>query len=104
MTAIFPITALQRTPTEVKKAAENSIVHITEQGAASFIFSSEKAFEQRIAREREDAAYEARLLDAVGAGVADIENGHYFESVEDVFAAADQIKASRLNSSKGSDA
>ena len=31
--------------------------------------------ERRIAREREDAAYEARLLDAVGRGIADIEQG-----------------------------
>ena len=95
MTAIFPITSLQRNPTEVKKAAQDSIVHITEQGSAAFVFSSEEAFEERIAREREDAAYEARLMEAVGRGIADIEAGRFYTSADEVFAEATRLREAR---------
>jgi PHD/YefM family antitoxin component YafN of YafNO toxin-antitoxin module len=100
MTAIFPITSLQRNPSEVKKAAQDSIVHITEQGAAAFVFSSEKAFEERIAKEREDAAYEARLIEAVGRGIADIEAGRYYDDVDEAIAEARRLRAIRGTSAK----
>ncbi|HAM16495.1 MAG TPA: hypothetical protein DCP91_11705 [Eggerthellaceae bacterium] len=87
------MTALQRNISDVKEAARNEVVRITEQGGSAFVFGSEEAFEKRIAAEREDAAYEARLLEAVGRGVADIGAGRYAESVDDVFRKAESMRS-----------
>lgn len=95
MEPIFSMTTLQRNPSAVKKEAQESLVRITEQGGQGYIFCSEEAFEARLQREREDAAYEARLLDSVGRGIADIENGRYVTSIEEAFAQADEKRLRR---------
>jgi len=92
MEPIFSMTALQRTPSLVKDAASSSVVRITEQGSGAYVFCSEEAFEQRIAKERADAAYEARLLEAVDRGVADIAAGRYVTSVDVAFSRADALR------------
>ena len=92
MEPIFSMTTLQRNPNKVKEAARGSVVRITEQGTGAYVFCSEDAFEQRIAREREDAAYEARLLDAVGRGIADIEAGRYVTWVDEAFGRANEMR------------
>ena len=92
MEPIYSMTTLQRSPSKVKEAARDSIVRITEQGAGAFVFCSEEVFERRIAQEREDAAYEARLTDAVGRGPADIEAGRYVTSLDEAFARADEMR------------
>lgn len=48
-----------------------------------------------IAKEREDAAYEARLIEAVGRGIADIEEGNFTTSVDDAFARVEELRAKR---------
>ena len=92
MDAIFSMTTLQRNPSEVKRAAQENLVRVTEQGSPAYVFCSEDTFEQIIVREREDAAYEARLLDAVGRGVADIEAGRFVTSVSDAFNRAAELR------------
>lgn len=92
MEPIFPMTALQRKTAEVKAAAREQLVRITEQGGSGYVFCSEEAFERRIAAEREDAAYEARLLEAVGRGITDIDSGRYSKSVDDAFEKAAAIR------------
>ena len=92
MEPIFSMTALQRNTSEVKEAARKGIVRITEQGGAGFVIASEEAFERRIAAEREDAAYEARLLEAVGRGAADIGAGRFTDSVDEAFAKAAEMR------------
>lgn len=89
MEPIYSMTTLQRNPSEVKRAAREGVVRVTEQGAPAYVFCSEQAFEDRIARERADAAYEARLLDAVGRGLADIDVGRYVTSIDEAFARAE---------------
>lgn len=93
MEPIYSMTALQRTPNEVKQEAQKGIVRITEQGGGSYVFCSEDEFERRIEREREDAAYEARLVEAVGRGIADIEAGRYVTSVDEAFTRARELRA-----------
>lgn len=95
MEPIYSMTMLQRSPSKVKEAARDSVVRITEQGAAAYVFCSEEAFERRIAAEREDAAFEARLAEAIGRGVADIEAGRFTASVDDAFARAGALGARR---------
>lgn len=92
MEPIFSMTTLQRNPSQVKEAARDSLVRITEQGAAAYVFCSEEAFERRIAAEREDAAFEARLVEAVGRGISDIESGRFFTSAKEAFAHADKLR------------
>ena len=95
MEPIYSMTTLQRSPSQVKEAARDSVVRITEQGAAAYVFCSEGAFERRIAAEREDAAFEARLAEAIGRGVADVEAGRYTTSVDEAFARAGRLGAKR---------
>lgn len=96
MEPIFSMTTLQRNPGQVKSAARDSVVRITEQGAGAYVFCSEEQFERRIAAEREDAAFEARLTEAVARGIADIEAGRYVTSVEDAFRRADDLRGKRV--------
>ena len=92
MEPIFPMTAMQRKTAEVKRAAIDEIVRITEQGGAAYVFASEEAFNRRIAAEREDAAYEARVLEAVGRGVVDIDAGRFSESLDEAFDRAADMR------------
>lgn len=96
MEPIYSMTALQRNTAQVKKAARSTIVRITEQGGPGFVFTSEEAFERRLADEREDAAYEARLLDAVGRGMADIESSRFSTSIDDAFEKAAGLRRHRV--------
>ncbi|MDD5799542.1 MAG: hypothetical protein PUD09_02680 [Coriobacteriales bacterium] len=93
METILPMTTLQRNPNDAKAAAQDGIVRITEQGRAAYIFASEEAFNKRIARERADAAYEARLIEAVGRGVDDIDAGRYTDSIDSAFDRAETLRA-----------
>lgn len=92
MEVIYSMTALQRNTAEVKEAAKQDIVRITEQGGSGYVFGSEEAFERRIAKEREDAAYEARLLEAVGRGASDIESGRFATSISEAFNRAAEMR------------
>ena len=92
MEPIYSMTTLQRNPSEVKRAAQSDIVRVTEQGSPAYVFCTEEKFEERIAKERADAAYEARVLEAVGRGIADIEHGRYVTSVEEAFERAAQLR------------
>ena len=44
MEPIFSMTTLQRNPSQVKEAARDSVVRITEQGAGAYVFCSEEEF------------------------------------------------------------
>lgn len=92
MEPIYPITSLQRNIGEVKTAAQDSMVRITEQGGGPYVFGSEEAFERRIAREREDAAFEARLEEATSRGLIDISAGRYTTSIDEAFANARSMR------------
>ena len=89
---LYSMTTLQRNPTLVKQQAKDNLVRITEQGSGAFVFCSEEVFAKRIAQEREDAAYEARIAEAVGRGIADIEEGRYTTSVEEALRNAAKLR------------
>ena len=92
MEPIHTMTALQRSLGKVKEDANRGLVRITEQGGGNYVFCSEAAFDEYVARQREDAAFEARLIDAVGRGMVDIEAGRYTESIDDAFARAAELR------------
>ncbi|MBR2834821.1 MAG: hypothetical protein IKE43_03790 [Coriobacteriales bacterium] len=93
MAIIFPITALSKEPQTIKDEALNNIVHITENGRGAWIFTSEKAFEDRIAQERAEAAQEAQLAFILDRAKHDIETGHYVTSRKEMFEEVERRKA-----------
>lgn len=95
MEPIYSMTTFQRNPSQVKSAARDNVARITEQGVGAYVFCSQEVFEERIAKEREDAAYEARLLGSVGRGVADIQTGCYVTSLDEAFERAAELRRSR---------
>lgn len=79
--------------TSIDRAAPQYMDWITEQGIGACVFCSEEAFERRAAEEREEeTTFEARLFEAIGRGVADIEAGRFATSVEDAFQLADELR------------
>ena len=93
MEPLFSMTTLQRNPSAVKECAQRELVRVTEQGGAGYVFASEDVFERVIARERDDAAYEARLMEAVGRGIADIDAGRFTRDVAEAFSRASVLRA-----------
>ena len=77
MDCIYPITALTKQQQEVKDAARDGIVRITEHGMAAWVFASEEAFDQRVSEEVERALYDARVQTAVARGERDYERGRF---------------------------
>lgn len=75
MDPIFPVSALQKHQSEVKRAAQEHIVRITENGAGAYVFCSEAQFERALAQAAEEAAYEERIALAIERGRADYANG-----------------------------
>lgn len=95
MESIYPITSLQRNLTAVKQSARDSMVRITEQGSGAYVFGSEQAFRDRIAQERAEAAFEARLEEATSRGLTDISAGRYATSIDEAFSRAAKIRDTR---------
>ncbi|WP_288219473.1 hypothetical protein [uncultured Adlercreutzia sp.] len=71
MDPIYPVSALQKRQGDVKRAAQDHIVRITENGTGAYVFCSEAMFEQRMAEVAEQAAYEERLAMGIERGRAD---------------------------------
>lgn len=90
MDAIFPVTALQKQQGEVKKAARDGIVRITENGKGAYVFCSEEVFERMMEQTAEDAAYEARIDAIVRRGRADIAAGHVYHGTEAAMAEVER--------------
>lgn len=94
LSPIFPITALSKDPKRVKESAKDHVVRITENGVGAYVFASERAFQERIEREREDAAYEAYLSAAIDRGLQDVEAGRVVGTRAAMFAEASKRRES----------
>ena len=55
MSPIFPISALQKRQREVKEAAKDDVVRITENGMGAYVFCTEETFKRVIAETAEEA-------------------------------------------------
>ena len=75
--AIYSSTALASRQREVKDAAREGVVHITENGNGAFVFCSEDVFAAELAREREAARYEAELGYVLRRAAEDVAAGRY---------------------------
>lgn len=85
---IYSLTSLSKDTRAVREEAQHSLVRITENGRGAYIFTSEKTLQELIAREREDAAYEAYLSAAIEQGIKDIDAGRFATSREEMFNMA----------------
>lgn len=80
MEAIYPITALQKNNAAIKAEARERMVHVTENGHAAFVFMSEEVLDELVAREREEAVWEAQVCASIDRGISDLEEGRYVEA------------------------
>ena len=74
---IYPITALQKKTAEVKEAARQNVIRITENGVGAYVFASEEVFERSMREAAERAVEEALLSGVIERGRADIAAGKY---------------------------
>lgn len=81
--------------TSIDRVVPQYMDRIAEQGVGACAFCSEEAFERRAASEREETTFEARLSEAVGRGIADIEAGRLSTSVEAAFQRARELRKKR---------
>lgn len=88
MAAIFPISDLQKRPTEVKAYAQREVVHLTENGRGAYVLMSEELFEDYVARKQEEAVWEQGLVSAVERGIRDVEEGrtHTLEELDELIS------------------
>lgn len=66
--AVYPVSALQRNSREVRDAAKEKLLRITENGASAYIFCSEEVLERMINQAVEEALYERECLEAIERG------------------------------------
>lgn len=90
MEAIYPVTALQKQQGEVKKAAREGLVRITENGKGAYVFCSEDVFGRILDQAAEDAAAEARMHLIVNRGRSDIAAGRTYKDTEAAMRAVEQ--------------
>lgn len=93
MQPIYPISALQKKQAEVKRAAQNDVVRITENGAGAYVFCSEEVFENEIRKAVSQAVFEARVVDVIERGRADIAAGRYVAGSDEAWAEIERRAA-----------
>ncbi len=94
MDAIYPFSALKTSQREVKDAALEGVVRVTENGRGAFVFCSEEVFERTMREAAEEAVYAERMATAVRQARTDIAEGRCVEGTEAALAAIAQ-KAAR---------
>ena len=77
MDAIYSATALRDHPREVKQAARERIVRITENGQGAYVFCSEDVFQHAIDAAVEEALYAERAKEAIAQGRVAYQQGDY---------------------------
>lgn len=95
MDAIYSATALRDRPREVKQAARERLVRITENGNGAYVFCSEDVFQSEIDDAVERALYAERVSCAIERGRDDIAHGRYVEGLEAAKAEVARRRASR---------
>lgn len=95
MDAIYSVTALRDRPREVKEAARDGLVRITENGCGAYVFCSEDVFRREVDDAVERALYAERVEGVVAAGRAAFEAGSFVEGTDAARAAVAARRASR---------
>lgn len=93
MDAVYSATALRDRQREVKAAARERLVRITENGNGAYVFCSENVFQREVDDAVERALYARRVEDAIAAGRAAIASGDYVEGIAAARAAVAERRA-----------
>lgn len=94
-TVIYSSAALKTRQREVKDAAREQVVHITENGNAAFVLMSEELYDRNLELAAERAVAEARVAMVLERGRADRVAGRYVEGTEDALAEIERRAAQR---------
>ena len=95
MDKVFSSTALKERPSEVKAAAREGVVRITENGAGAYVFCSDDVFQQALDDAAERALYAARVEEAVLRGRAAAREGRVVEGIEAARAESTRRRSAR---------
>lgn len=95
MDKVYSSTALKERQSEVKAAAREGLVRITENGAGAFVFCSDEVFQREIDDAVERALYTARVEEAVLRGRAAAREGRTVEGIEAAQAEVARRRAAR---------
>lgn len=82
MDKVYSSTALKEKQSEVKAAAREGLVRITENGAGAFVFCSDEVFQREIDDAVERALYAARVEEAVLRGRRAVREGRVVEGID----------------------
>lgn len=82
MDKVYSSTALKERQGEVKAAAREGLVRITENGSGAFVFCSDEVFQREIDDAVERALYAARVGEAVLRGRVAAREGRVVEGIE----------------------
>lgn len=91
--AVYPVSALQRNQREVREAAKEKLLRITENGASAYVFCSEEILERTIQQAVDEALYERACLEAIERGEEDITAGRVLRGASEL---RDAVRASRM--------
>lgn len=92
--AVYPVRALQRNSREVRDAAKEKLLRITENGASAYIFCSEEVLERTINQAVEEALYERECLEAIERGEEAIERGDCMSGLDNLKKRATAVRNS----------
>lgn len=95
MDAIFTATDLRDRSGEVKRAARNGLVRITENGKGAFVLCSEQVYQQHIDEAVDRALYIERASDAILRGRESFDRGDFVEGIDSARAAVAAMRESR---------
>lgn len=87
MEAIYPFSTLKANQREVKDAALEGVVHVTENGKGAFVFCSEDVFDRKLHEAAEEAVYAERLAVSIRQARMDISEGRCVEGMQEALAA-----------------
>ena len=96
MDAVYSSTALKERTAEVKAAARDKLVRITENGNGAFVFCSDEVFQREIDEQVERALYSSRVEEAVTRGRADMREGRFVEGLD-----AAKVEVARRRAARG---
>lgn len=93
MDAIYSAATLRDRPKEVKAAARERLVRITENGNGAYVFCSEEVFQREIDNAVEEALYMTRVESAIARGRSEFDAGDFVEGMDAAKRAVAEMRA-----------
>ena len=79
---VYPASALVKKQPEVKAAARERVVRITEHGRAAYVFASEEVFRREVAEAVAEALEAVEMREVILRGREDYVAGRYVTGIE----------------------